>query len=241
MGSHTFHNESRERDVEKAYKELVTSALFEYGHEPYNGTISTTSGYNVASTRPMSRDAAAKLADSRIEALSKWGPCEAIAVGATTKTKRRTISFTVDRRPEPGNILRIEACDVAAALHIGTDHIQSFTVTESTPKYRYATRRAGPARKVWTAGGRTFATRTEAAAYAKSRIEQDLSPAWASNGVVLAVHPQREIVVCEQIVRDPQAAVTATLASWKVKVVAEIADPSTLQFDHWLFYGWASS
>jgi len=31
--------------ADEAYSEAVSQAIYEYGHDPYNGTISTTNGY----------------------------------------------------------------------------------------------------------------------------------------------------------------------------------------------------
>jgi hypothetical protein len=45
MGATSFTNEYRgTATLKEAYGELVDQAFYEYGHDPYNGTISTTSG-----------------------------------------------------------------------------------------------------------------------------------------------------------------------------------------------------
>jgi len=44
MGASTFWDTATGKTLEEAYDKAVQSALFEYGHDSYNGTISTTRG-----------------------------------------------------------------------------------------------------------------------------------------------------------------------------------------------------
>ena len=44
MGAHDFQDEAIGRTMAEAYGAAVESAQYEYGHDAYNGTISTTSG-----------------------------------------------------------------------------------------------------------------------------------------------------------------------------------------------------
>lgn len=57
MGAHNFGQFARpgEKDVTKAYDELVQAAQHESGHSSYNGTISTTHGVKVVQTKPVHR------------------------------------------------------------------------------------------------------------------------------------------------------------------------------------------
>lgn len=72
------------RSAQDAYTSAVDDALHEYGHDSYNGTISTTEGVNVVNVRPMAEADAARLAGERLDNLQKWGPCEAIPLLAET-------------------------------------------------------------------------------------------------------------------------------------------------------------
>jgi len=45
MGATTFRTIATGRTAEDAYNRACEQAEFEYGHDPYNGTISTTSGF----------------------------------------------------------------------------------------------------------------------------------------------------------------------------------------------------
>lgn len=46
MGACSFVNKSKARSMKDAYNNLVEEATSEYGHDSYNGTISTTTGYS---------------------------------------------------------------------------------------------------------------------------------------------------------------------------------------------------
>lgn len=45
MGAYSFHDVGKGNTAAEAYRAAVDDALFEWGHDAYNGTISTTSGY----------------------------------------------------------------------------------------------------------------------------------------------------------------------------------------------------
>ena len=47
MGASFFRTNYRGRTLAAAYDSAVEDAVSEYGHDPYNGTISTTTAYNV--------------------------------------------------------------------------------------------------------------------------------------------------------------------------------------------------
>lgn len=85
MGSHTFDN-TYYGDVtaDQAYRALVEEALYTEGHDPYNGTISTTGGFRVVQTTPVTYAEAARISEKRINNLRKWEACEAIPLVAET-------------------------------------------------------------------------------------------------------------------------------------------------------------
>lgn len=47
MGASNFSLSYVGKNVQEAYKDAVADALYEYGHDPYNGTISTTHGFHL--------------------------------------------------------------------------------------------------------------------------------------------------------------------------------------------------
>lgn len=46
MGACSFYNSGRGRSMKQVYNDLVEEAEREYGHDSYNGTISTTGGFH---------------------------------------------------------------------------------------------------------------------------------------------------------------------------------------------------
>lgn len=44
MGAHNFSDQAKGKNINQAYRNACDSATYEYGHDPYNGTISTTDG-----------------------------------------------------------------------------------------------------------------------------------------------------------------------------------------------------
>jgi len=54
MGATTFGNLTvgRYKNASEAYSSLVEEAEYEYGHDPYNGTISTTDGFRTLNDNP---------------------------------------------------------------------------------------------------------------------------------------------------------------------------------------------
>ena len=52
MGACDFKTIGYGKDLQDAYKNAVESALYEHGHDSYNGTISTTSGVELVTDAP---------------------------------------------------------------------------------------------------------------------------------------------------------------------------------------------
>lgn len=82
-------------NLDAAYRHAVESALSGYGHDPYNGTISTTHGVNEhkASKSPVSEEEALRIGEDRLDHTEKWGPCEAIRVYETTPAQLETVLY----------------------------------------------------------------------------------------------------------------------------------------------------
>lgn len=104
MGAHTFINNAigKKLTASDAYNELVADALHSDGHDAYNGTISTTSGF-VMVDLPTGRRAdvlidhilSGKSAAHRN--IEKWGPAGCIEIKGKALTdlkKRRGLSGT---------------------------------------------------------------------------------------------------------------------------------------------------
>lgn len=56
-----------------AYVEAVKQAIYDYGHDPYNGTISTTMGYRFLGE--VKRDDLDDYIDKHLDDFVKWGKC----------------------------------------------------------------------------------------------------------------------------------------------------------------------
>ena len=54
MGATTFqlYTIGKYKDAKQAYNDLCEEALYEYGHDPYSGTIATTNGFHVVDSNP---------------------------------------------------------------------------------------------------------------------------------------------------------------------------------------------
>lgn len=88
MGAHTFDNTHYgDMTAAQAYRALVDEALYAEGHGPYNGTISTTGGFRVAQSTPVTLAEAVRIGEKRIDNLRKWEACEAIPLVAETPTE----------------------------------------------------------------------------------------------------------------------------------------------------------
>lgn len=241
MGSHVFTSRSTERDATVAYKQLFSQALAEHGHDSYNGTISTTSGFTVVSPKPVSPAQAQSIMDRRIENLSKWSTCEAIAVGTPVRTRPKTLWITIPGDSETSSMVEVSLDTVAAAVGVSPSRIASYEVLESSPKVSIESHRAGPAHKVWaTSDGRQFESRAEAVKHARDTLRVRHSHVRSGPALLRS----STITVQPTIVHTPPTTLVATVSSWRVKVRAQVAQEvkgDVYTFDHWLFYGWAAS
>lgn len=76
-GAESFINVAYGDSAQECFDELVQEAQYEYGHDPYNGTISTQQGYNVLKMHFNSRKEAECYADMNIDSVQKYH-CEAV-------------------------------------------------------------------------------------------------------------------------------------------------------------------
>ena len=78
MGAHNFHDQAYGATAQEAYKEAVESAYYEYGHDPYNGTISTTSGFTMIPLEPGESIDAWSSRVLEDEGIKKWEECACV-------------------------------------------------------------------------------------------------------------------------------------------------------------------
>lgn len=123
MGSHTFETTIYGYDhtpdgMENAYRHAVEDALYEDGHDGYNGTISTTEGVRRSSAHPdpvgeaqVDWDQISKLQDR----LSKWDVCEAVPVYKSIPAKVETLGSIIMQVTVPSDTPESEWHDTLTA------------------------------------------------------------------------------------------------------------------------------
>ena len=84
-GAESFINTAYGDSAQECFDELVQEAQYQYGHDPYNGTISTQQGYNVLKMHFNSRKEAECYADMNIDSVQKYH-CEAVKFTENGKT-----------------------------------------------------------------------------------------------------------------------------------------------------------
>lgn len=111
MGAHSFQQDALGRDVGAAYVTAVSEAEYDYGHDPYNGTISTTRGFALVERPPSCRLSTERLIDLVWQAhlgeekkvpirlrgwaiqtarqIEKWGPALALELTPTEARELR--------------------------------------------------------------------------------------------------------------------------------------------------------
>lgn len=100
MGATTFCERTRGKSMKEAYSKRVDELLEEYGHDTYNGTMSTTSGF-VDKTEDFKRSGKtiSQFIDDKIEDASKWGPAFGVCVkepkSNSNKIKTQVINIPV--------------------------------------------------------------------------------------------------------------------------------------------------
>lgn len=102
MGGTSFSNFGEGDNPQQVYDRLVSDAVYEYGSDGYNGTISTTNGFVIATRHPVTMDEANQMAsnfwDNDTEerlGISKWGPCAAVPVVEESAVVSKEVKFEV--------------------------------------------------------------------------------------------------------------------------------------------------
>ena len=85
----------RYKTASEAYNSLVDEALYEYGHDSYNGTISTTGGFTVRNDNPRyGTKAFDKWENKMLDVAEKWGNCVCIEItGAVLKRMKESRGY----------------------------------------------------------------------------------------------------------------------------------------------------
>lgn len=84
-GSESFINTAYGDSAKECFTELVKQARYNYGHDPYNGTISTQQGFSVSTAEFNSKQAAETYAENNIDNVEKYY-CKAVKFTENNKT-----------------------------------------------------------------------------------------------------------------------------------------------------------
>lgn len=269
MGSTNFEDVVRgENDVGRAYDRAVQQALHEEGHDSYNGTISTTSGYRVFyGHEPVTLEEAGRLGDKHLDELNKWEACGAIPLlplDAVTKRTQRlnlTVEGDVDREDlnkkvivgaqnlrKPGEFYLRHTFE--HARNEGTYRSPKF-VGGPTAKYRVTGEAtSGKAVTRYIVNGATkhsrwedgFATQSEARTWITEQVKADLAAGFRPFGS----EPGSVEYTIEAITKRedgrPLVIVRRQLvkATYPVDVEFGKKKAGAQQQDGWYFFGWAA-
>ena len=98
MGAETFYEKIKSNSMTQGYRDAVENAQFEAGHDSYNGTISTTSGYkDVTNDFKRSNLSLDKFIDLNIDKCQKWGNAWGICI-TEPKTNSNKIKTQVEHK-----------------------------------------------------------------------------------------------------------------------------------------------
>lgn len=78
MGAHEFYVDSHGTTATEAFSTAVTQAQYDYGHDPYNGTISTNENFIM---KPLQEGETIREWQDRMlddDDVRKWGPCACV-------------------------------------------------------------------------------------------------------------------------------------------------------------------
>ncbi|NKS56250.1 hypothetical protein GS504_01305 [Rhodococcus hoagii] len=255
MGATSFENHTYSTsDADAAYEELTHAANFEHGHDPYNGTISTTEGFHVVHKAPMTLGQAYQHMTANIERADKWGPALAVPLlprdAYTIRVRQLTVKHPAIDACRSGTYWdrlearRLEAVRESVSLRDGeviesiraTDqkaqHKDVHSVSKGARETRYFVVGDGGRLPSWEEG---HATMSIARAAARARLEL-LYASFSPEAAVEVVGITRRSGG-EALARSVRTRV-ATHETVKVEV-ARIRSTDTI--GGWFFYGFAAT
>jgi len=252
MGSTNFENVYYgDSTMADAYRELCEQATREYGDDPYNGTIATTSGVRLLVDTPMSELAAFRLAGAHLDEFTKGEACGAIPlVGrGEAKTCTRTVKVTVGGPIDYESLrIAVEATladgEVAGDIHwnwntgytaVGSDLPLPVAKTKIVAA---ATEGAAATTYTVLCDGRVleqgFATQAAARAQALAIAKAETSAQTHTYGVRAVTSREGGDPDLVRVVRT----VVSTKVTCRVTVALPVAASATRR--GWLFFGWAA-
>lgn len=92
MGAHSIATIGYGRNAKEAYNRAVEDALYEDGHDAYNGTISTTNGFRldtIKGQKRITKKAIDKWVEQAEDRTEKWGQCLALELPRSHDASKR--------------------------------------------------------------------------------------------------------------------------------------------------------
>lgn len=233
----------RTPSLRDAYDAAVRDAIAERGHDPYNGTISTTGGYHQAVRTPMTVSGANFVAQLGWEQAEKWGAAEAVPVAEDSHFTFTKVKLTLELpvADEYGNPTSEYDLREAAIKKAVKKYGETLHAVEVTPKVKTkvivenATGRAVTKYELTGRGSAPlFDTKAQAVAAAKKSVAEGN---WHTELTVRAVKVYTDTgstaaTVIKKVTAEAKAAVTVTLATPK--------KPYDTPITGWVFYGIAA-
>jgi hypothetical protein len=235
-------------DVDAAYRQLFEQARYEYGSEPYSGTIATSSGYTVHPGGPVSLTAARRIANAAADGLTKWSQWLAVPLGES-ESKTREVRVVIPAKALAGlddhqmfRHAQSAAADKAPkGWEVASSRIVSWERTVGAP-----TASPVPAlRNVWVVdgpgAGTCFDAKADAVRYAKELATASVTLSGDNDWHVRAA---KVTVTRQSRTADGEpAAITVTVPTKKLVATVELAlerAKGTARCG-WLFAGWAAT
>jgi len=235
--------------AEEAYRQLCAERSHEYGYSSYNGTISTTSGVQVRHSSPVTLQEAMRIESERLDSMSKWEECEAVALVEETeaeygpvKRHRLVVECTLQEARDEDALRKIAArqlltktdrigqvwCQILKNVSVKVDA----TATKGATQTRYFVLVNGIANFKWDNG---YASQAEA----RANLEQHV-PLGDPDVSLEIVSMTRRV--------GGEALVTATATPRKVQIRLNVDERDVVKkamvgtkHAGWYFYGWAAS
>jgi hypothetical protein len=240
MGAEAFTTYAEGATYQDAYDTACDGATAEYGHDGYNGTISTTSGVALVHQTPLPRSAAERLAytDAILDKLNKWEHAGAIPVAEDRHFRWRNQTITVTSAED-----RWDAAEQASAkLNLRPNEViydtKAETLSENTKVTSRTTEGKAVTRYYIATNGAPGRTGYDTQAQARKAAEAAI----AKRGV----HPRAsEISILGVKRREDGSPLVEVKAETKrkVKIRFRLATPKAANtpIKGWVFTGWAAT
>lgn len=238
---------------EQAYQTATSDAYHEYGHDSYNGSITTTRGFRVVSIAALPLKVARRISSEFADGhgIDKWGQAGAIAVAGdedfTRVTKKKTITTTRAAAWE----IKADVIAEAQATCASGEWVEDVRITDEKVKWKVkATKTTGRIRTMYEVrkGAHPVARhekRTDALTQAREMANAWLASGYGQKATEGFTGPQTFTVHAVCVTPEENGCIgafTPELVQRKVTVEVTIAKAKrTTSRAGWLFCFWAAT